>query len=42
VSQDLITNGTIDLKNARLGTYDLWVIDIYGNASIKKNAFTVK
>jgi len=23
VSQDLITNGTIDLKNARLGTYDL-------------------
>ncbi len=42
VSQDLITNGTFDLKNARLGKYDLWVIDSYGNTSIKKNAFTIK
>ncbi len=42
VSQDFISNGVFDLRNATPGVYDLQVIDFYGNIGIKKNAITIK
>jgi len=42
VSQDLISNGSFDLRGVAPGTYDLRVTDFYGNVGIKKNAFTVQ
>ena len=42
VSQDLISNGTFDLRGVTPGKYDLRVTDFYGNVGIKKDAFTVE
>jgi hypothetical protein len=42
VSQDFISDGVFDLRNAQPGVYDLQAIDFYGNMGIKKNAITIK